>query len=249
MGLEPQTLEQIRQLAVNAAMPKIIPIPGDERTVIIATDGGVEYRDIPPPVIAHTVGTLEDLIAFAKAGTPDKSSIWHDEDGVVLLLDESDRRDFVKLPFEYSKEFALMVQLEATDSFMTQAAFVRMLRIKLRVDPSIVNVFRTIDFKRLDGSKGDIQHGKESLGRSVEAAVQGTVAIPEELVIGLPLYETLGERQNYSVRCAVEVDAQQGTFKLTPFAGETAHVLQEHQGNIHRRLLEHFDVNVYYGSP
>jgi hypothetical protein len=245
-----EAIEQIEATAIKAAGIVIHEVPGDLRHVIIAANGDFTEREIPPAQIRHTVEAVEDLVRFAKTVTT-CLSVWHDVGRIVLVLDESDRLDTVTVMLQESDQCALLKRLRDSRQWMTQADFVRMLAIELDVDRGLVGAFRTLDFHRRQGGAVDIQHGKESLGHRVEAAVQGVNSLPEELTINAPLFANLHERKFYPVRCAVEINPQEALFRLSPLAGQIETAMQAHQQDIHRRLSEGLagcDA-IYYGTP
>lgn len=253
-----ETLRSAQETAVRAAAVEVKQIPGDPDNLIIAKEGVYVIRPVPPSRIAHEVLSLEDLITYARrceeaedADEPTPRSVWHNPAEVVLLLDDSDRRDRVTFHLQKTPALLTLEALEAQDiGWICQQAFVRLLKIDFGVNPAIVAAFRTLDFKRGDATHADVQHGRETLGKSVEAAVQGTAAIPEDLMIPLSLYRSVGEAAVYHIRCAVEINSVQGLFKLTPFPGELDAMVQAHQATIHDRLSRSLsDGMVYYGSP
>ncbi len=256
MLVDSDTLQLVQETAVKAAGVDIKPIPGDPDHVVISQNGAYEIRSVPPARIAHKVLSLDDLVCFVKKFEEQEEeerpkTIWHDRDRVVVLLNERDRRDCVEFALVPSEALKLLRALETPgNQAIFQAAFVRMLKIDFGVNAALVAIFRTLDFKRGDEAHGDIQHGRESLGKSVQAAVQGTAAIPEDLILNVPLYSSVGEDTPYQIRCAVEINPIQNTFKLTPFPNELETVIHAHQATIHDRLVTDLPgAGVFYGSP
>jgi hypothetical protein len=248
-----EALKLIQDTATKADDLKIVNIPGDPRNVILEHAGGYVIHPVPPPLVNHVVYSIDDLAAFygnCPEGSP-QPTIWHTFGRIVMLTDESDRRERVSCPLVYSPAWVLLANLAKPDArWMSQKDFVRMLQIDFGVDRAIVSAFRTIDFQRRQGDQGNVQHGRESLGRQVEAVVQGTSQLPEELMIGCAIYTTLGETAPHHVRSAVEIDATSGAFRLTPIPGELEAVMHAHQASIHQRLEKSCDgASVYYGEP
>jgi hypothetical protein len=253
-----ETLRLAQETAVRAAGVEVKEIPGDPENILVSQGDKYEVRAIPPGRIAHVVLSLDDLVAYARRceesdaeENPTPRSVWHNAEQVVLLLDDEDRRDRVTFALQPSEAFETLSKLQGPDKgWMPQAAFVRLLKIDFGVSPAIVAAFRVLDFKRGDASHGDVQHARETLGKSVEAAVQGTAAIPEDLMISIPLYRTAGETAIQHVRCAVEINPVQGLFKLTPLPQELDAVVQAHQADLHERLQKQLpECGVFYGTP
>jgi hypothetical protein len=58
-----------------------------------------------------------------------------------------------------------------------------------------------------------------------------------------------GERDPYAVRCAVEIDALQGAFTLTPRHWDLLAAQENHQATIAKRIGERLSVPTFYGTP
>ena len=64
------------------------------------------------------------------------------------------------------------------------------------------------------------------------------------------LKELDGGRTPLSLRCSVEVDAGEGTFRLLPLPDEIDRVLQVAVASIAERLTDQLDgATAYYGKP
>jgi hypothetical protein len=64
------------------------------------------------------------------------------------------------------------------------------------------------------------------------------------------VFRQADERTPLSLRCSVEVDAGEGTFRLLPLPDEIDRVLQVAVASIAERLTEQLDgATAYYGKP
>ena len=127
---------------------------------------------------------------------------------------------------------------------------------------AVVSQFRKLDWTQANQGVGDVQHGNTRLGKEIAAKVLGAADLPDELKISLPVYQQSGERDEYVIRCAVEIDTMNQVFQLLPMPDEIERVLDLAQASIHDRLLtalqpktvgnavtEVEPVPVYYGTP
>jgi len=217
------TLKQIHEAAVKAAGVVIHAIPGDPRRVIMAQGGDREVVAIPPPVRSHKADDLGSLVALAVrfGGNGLWPVIWYRQDKVVLVVDDSDRRDTVTVALLPTPQIQLLAKLEQEKPAFDQARFIKLLRLELGLDAVlVVNKFRKLSWNSCEDANGNVQRGRESLGAAIEAQVRGVDELPEELVIPVPIFRNQGLTDTYDVRCAVEIDVRNKVFQLVPLPGE-----------------------------
>lgn len=249
MEFTEKALELIQKTAQDARAARLLPIPGNPRKMFLDQGGTAQDIPIPPPPIDSRVLSLEDLINYAKECQSAAQMIFHDPATVVLVLDRTDRREKVTLDLGRDRRWLLLDVLNTNPRPMPQKEFIRVLKIELELDPAVVTQFRVLDFHRAETGRGDVQKQRESMGRSVEAAVQGLQELPEELAVMTSIYETAGERAMYAVRLAVEIDAVQSTFQLIPRQWDMLAAMDAHQRTIAQRIRDACDVPVFYGRP
>ena len=243
---------KLQEAAQARLVPSVVEIDGDDRYVLI----NGEKHELPPDRRAHRVDTLESLIEAAKfyatgMGEGDElaGTVWHDEKQVVVLVNDSDRRDRVTLPLTLSEQYRALVAL-GKQSF-TQKQLVLWLKRTMRgaIDDGLLSAVRVLEFKRRNDGSGTVQHGKESLGRSVEAEVQGMAAIPETVTAFVAVYSTPGCEAKHPVVLSLDIDVDQQTFSLVPLADELTLAVQQAQRDLHAALDGELETPVYYGTP
>lgn len=260
MEMSADALRILINTSQEAKAARVLDIRGDGRTQYVDQNGELTPVVVAPRVRSHHVFSLDDLIVYGGQVAERQSEaptcvVWHDTDGVVLVLDDSDRRDTVTFELNFSSQFRVLRELAEKRPSMQQQAFVRMLRISLQIDEAIIAIFRKLDWKSTTHTKGETLPDRESLGRSIEAQVQGTSGIPDSIVVPTPIYTNLGEDNLYNVNCLVEFDALNATIQLLPAAGEFERVLDRHQAAIRVRLEKPLQdakgprVPIYYGTP
>jgi len=198
-----------------------------------------------------------DIVADPDTADPD-TVVWHGPEGVTLLLDDADRRDRVIFPLVPSREQIALKGLEentiAHDGF-EQRPLIRFLRFELGLDNlPLLAKFRNLKFGLQSGQGSNLQHGKESIDRSIKEEIlsAGAEALPETITVEVPLYDTYGERHKYLVRLGLEIDTANSLFHLRPLPGALNYAIDQHQADIGRRLkeaLEETAVPVYFGAP
>lgn len=265
------TLELIQQTACKAQDAQVLDLREDGRRAWVRIGATLQAITLEPPCRRHQVHRLADLIEYAKREAVARAAVptlgrpvaWHGEAGVVLVLDDQDRRDTVTFPLTFSRQFLTLKRLEAEPKAMRQDAFIRLLRLDLGVDKILVNLFRKLDWQNGSRTNSEIRHGADRLGREIQAEVQGIGELPEEIAVQVPVYDQPDERAEYRIDLAVEIDAANQLLQLVPLPGALLNAVACHQASIRQRLLtelqpepdeelqdEHTPcVPVYYGEP
>lgn len=239
-------LQFISTKAVEAERVDIKKIEGTD-IVLIKTAAGVEKMTLPPERRKHTVFSLADLMEAAQKWGP-AGVLFHNDDSVVLVIDDSERRDFVGMTLVHSEQFKALSQLLKKPT-LSQREAVRLLKYTLNdcVPEGLYRTFAKLEFRRSNTGHADIGHGKESLGRNVEAVVQGTTEIPEQVRATIPIYSTAGATYRRDVLLSVDVDPQDETFTIAPFPDALERAVQDAQAAISADL-QSTELPVFYGK-
>ena len=208
---------------------------------------------VPPALRSHKVESVDDLAAAAEKWTGD-STVWIGTDAVRLVLDDADRRDVVTLPLVKSPQFTTLEQLAKTP-LLDQQALIRRLRVDLpgaERRTELLSTVRKIKFRQSTSGEDDIQHGKESLGRAIEAQVTGSGDIPETVVVTGPVYCNHGEReQSYAVGLDLEILPSEQKFRLCPLPDELDKAARDALQGIRDRLNGALTSStaIFFGTP
>lgn len=243
-----EALELLQQTAIASEQTEVLPVE-DPRHVRLRIGGEISIIDVPPPLRDHEVSTLADLIAYVDQITQSNPVVWHDDNGVILIPDDSDRRDRVTFPLTHSARLVKLIQLRDQRQSFDQNRFIRLLRIELGLEATMVNKFRKLDWENGDKARGSVQHSDLRLSKEVVAKVQGIEELPEEIPVPVPVYQQPGEREEYFVQCAVEIDAVNRQFQLLPLPDEIERVIACHQADIRSRLDAELSCPIYCGRP
>jgi len=251
MNLPVETLRLIQETAQRAQQPLPVGIT-DPRNEHFVIGGEHKIIPIPPADRDHQVGSLQDLINYVVGVVDSQPVIWHAVDGVCLVIDDADRRDRVTFPLTASEQAAAIKSVAGEP--LKQAALIRLLRFQIGADPLLIDKFRRLDWSHSTEGRAEVRHGKESLGKDIEAKVQGVDELPEEIIVEIPLYTQQGERDEYAIRLGIDIDAVNQNFRVSPLPGELQSAIDSHQDSIRSRLgLElagaEVPVPIYYGSP
>lgn len=232
---------------------RLLAIPGDGRKAYVDQGGTVTPYDVAPPLRAHRVDSVEDMVGAAQRWNG-KPVLWISGESVVLVPDDNDRRDRVTLPLVKSAQFARIVALGKSPE-LEQPDLLRLLRIDL---PGVVGrsdliaTVRKIKWRTSAGGEASIAHGNESLGRQIEAEVTGAGNIPESLLVSCNVYQNSGERDHtFTVALDLEILPHEQKFRLKPLPDEIERVTEEALADIRERLMSGLgeSVEVFYGTP
>jgi len=185
-------------------------------------------KPVPPPRREHHLHVLEDLVAALKdTAIAPAPEVYVRAEGVYAYLDRSDRRSCVFVPLEESQRFQLCKRLEAQPLVADPKSIVRLLKTSFLVGTHehVTLALSNITFERTSTGKTEVKHGKESLGRSVEAAVQQAENVPEEFTITVPIWTTSGfDRFSGGVDFGLYLDLEQQKVVLQVLSDECVRV-------------------------
>lgn len=249
-----EALKFLTDLGAEAAASTIIDIPGDPRRVLLDRRDGspAEFITIPAGDRAHRVNTLDDLIHATETWTEANRVIFHNHEKVVLVLDDDDRRDLVTLNLIQSEPFKTLCKL-AEKLNRTQAEMVRLLKVDLYgcAEERILPIIRNIKFTQTSSGGGNLQHGRDTLGRQVDAAVAGVAeTIPEYFHCNAPIYMNPGCAAIQSCVISLDINTADSSFALKPMPDHLLQMIAGAQQDIHDRLIESLgdDVQIFNGS-
>lgn len=173
---------------------------------------------------------------------------------IRFYFDQHDRRDHATLELERSAAFEVLIGLSTP---VTPKQLVKILRTSLSeavVDPAFINVVRKIDFSRKSDGSHTTEHGRESMGKSVENQVRtGGGDLPEIVGFDLPMFSNDGLSFKAALKFALFIDFDNERISLEPVGTELEEFVQLTQ----RRVMEAVttalanagnDIEVYLGS-
>lgn len=254
----------------KAMRPTVVHADAEPNHVYLLAhaDGKVEQREALPEPRAHRAGDLSAIIEMVHELTRRSEEsvsdtnlvVWYSREAVVLLLDDATRRDRLTLPLTLHPQLLALQQLEQSKQQFDQKGFVSLLRIQfagcLGPAGNLIEIVRQVKFKQHQDGHGVVQHGKASIGRSIQSELTGAGTIPEQTTLDVPVFAGPLAARRYAIECAIEVDPASERFQLIPFPGavEAAICAAEAQlgadlRDATRRNTEEDEAAVYYGMP
>lgn len=228
---------------------KLLEVPGDGRTAYVDQAGTLKEIKVSPPLRGHRVESVVDLVAAAKKWNT-APVVWVSESCVVLITDDGDRRERVTMGLKLTDQFAFLVDAQRFD----QPEMIRALRVNLpgaEKRAELIAAIRSLKWRTSTSGTADLQHGNESLGKTVENEVTGAGTIPELVTVSTAVFSNPGEEKNeVTIGCDLEIDAPKQKFLFRPLPDELraakAKAVEDIRARIARDLPE---VTVLYGTP
>lgn len=247
-----EALESLAATFKKSTEARKLDLPGDGRKVYVDQGGTLTVHDVPPACRGHKVDSVDDLIAAATKWNS-QPVVWISGESVVLLPDDTDRRDRVTLPLVKSHQFTRLIQLSAKPE-LSQTDLIRLLRIDLAGAAGraeLLGTVRSIKWRTAAAGNANIQHGNESMGKSIEAEVSGAGAIPEQVLVNGPVYRNYGERdESFGVMCDLEIVPADQVFRFKPLPDEIERVTEAALEGIRERIATNLQgVSIFYGTP
>jgi len=251
--IDAQALQLLIDMARAGRHAALLSSTADGRATRYDIDGQIVTVDEPPPPRNHFVFELDQLIDYVKSCADGDYRIvaWHHRQGVVLILNDDDRRDAVTFNLHRFEVFALLCQLGADEpTSFDQRSLIRMLE-RLGVDAAVIAPFRRLDWNTHAAAVGEVTQQRDRLGKEVTGAVTGQSELPDTVHVTTPVYADLGEQDLHTIKCRVDVFPLDHRFILRPLPGEIDMAYERQQASIHERLTNGLDGEafVFYGKP
>lgn len=246
MDINAAVIDKIKELTDAVRAPRTVDTkePAHVFRYADAATGDVKRIDKEPEPRAHGLTTLESFIELAGAVKDQKHGpalpvIWLGENSVELVIDDPTRRDRAALPLETTPQFKTLESLKGITQ-LKQADLVRVLRVALAgclpQGNGLLGLVRNLKFRNDAAGMGNLQHGRESMGKTIEAEVLGTDALPEEVTFHARVFDLPECRVARPVTCALEIDPHTQTFRLTPLPLQLEEALEAELSEIEARI-------------
>lgn len=240
-------LNRIIDLSQLSCQP-IIKSTGPDQEMLVYPDGRHLVIDLAKRPTYRRMDFSASFLEYV-AGHGSQASEVFVGDSVVFLESEGNAIDVTYMELTPSGFFRTFCDGDAR--WMNQRELISMLRVHTTCENAqlLLSSIRAVSFTRRSDGTSKVQHGKESLGRSVEAVVQSTDQIPEQLVFNEPLFTWNGFDSATSIKMNIEIDVEEQRFRCYPAANEVEFA----RNVVFRRIAETIhteqpEVPVYIGN-
>lgn len=192
------------------------------RTREVTYNGERFYEDVPAPLFEREVQTIDSLVKAVASFGGDSPTVYVSESVAVAILCDTDRRETVTMRFSSS------VQAEAMNQLMrgvNQQQMIKTLRTQfagcIEFDDFLIRM-RRLEFTESAENRGEIVHGRDSLGASVDRAVVSQMGeIPEEVWVTISRFSTPHDfSTTMRFQCAVVLDTANKQVALKPIGDQ-----------------------------
>lgn len=183
-----------------------------------------ELVHLPPtiPPRMHDAHSIDALAAMAARGA--NPSVYHSAEIITAILDdgpESRRLDFVRWELTESDKWRAVASQAAVKR--SHPEFVQFIEDALRDEidaaaPGLLGELRSLRFRYSDNETGNVQHGRESIDRDIEAELTGADKLPQTFKLSVGRWAELPIRVTIEVRLVV--DCKERKLALKPLADE-----------------------------
>lgn len=248
-----EALDYMHELGRNAKGAKLVEgVPSNGRSVLLEHNGQLVRQPIDPPMRKHTVSDLESLIQAHNEWAGDDAGlgiVWVNENAITLVLDDLDRRDTVTLPLHKSQTYESIQRLVSSPK-INQADLIRLLRTTLRCVSDVAKLrlaVQSIKWKQAEEGQSVVEHGKSSLGRSVEMEVAGGGDLPEAIIAEFPPFINLFECPKINVPLDLEIGMDR-TFAVRPLVDHLSAGVRNVLSMLAERMTKE-GMKVFMGTP
>ena len=246
---------QIERLTKEAKTTEVIELPKEPKGYygVIDTHGALTAKLAERDWHGQQLETPAELVLFTDYLIEQKkladAAVFVSREAVTLVRSLDDRRDRATCSLKLSPQIKWL--LSPPDS-LVQKEIVRALRVTFRscgVPTELLSLLRSLRWNATGDVEGNIQHGKESLGKSIVNSVAGVEKIPEEVGLFVPVfdnYPTFRARVFVAIETLPEVQA----FRLTPFPQEIENAFEAAMSGIRDDFAKASDrPKVFFGKP
>lgn len=208
----------------------------------------VEHLEPVPRRMPKLEG-MQDLVSYLESSAALAPEIYLHHGKVEAFLDREDRRSVATVELLESERFRIVTALESGRS-MTPKEAVRFLRLELpdTGTAGVVQALSRIDFTRSSSGRSDVAHGKESLGRAVEASVQQAADVPERFAVRVPVWTSPGFDEQVQIEVGVYLDLVEERVHLRTLPDQISRALSVSMSRAFDALVKQLpNVPIYCG--
>lgn len=247
-------VDRIAELAKASVRPAVTTHESmPHKAILSRPDGSVEVLDVPPAHRSAKLAGFTDLVAaLSPEGMAALPEVYFDANMVFAYMDRHDRRDHASVGLSLSDHAKTVRDLvSGVDVTPRKARTLFLFDLPGCVSSSVSDALSQVDFSRFVKSGESAAHGRETLGRSVEAAVAQAERIPETFPIQFRVWSTSGfVEHEVTVACGVYLDVENSKIHLRLLAGEWAVAMNRAVSEVGDRLRSALPgVPVYHGAP
>lgn len=224
---------------------------GEHVTTYVLPSGEHVLCEQPIPYRNHSMAHPESFVEAVHDYGGQAVSIWLNGSLATAVLDDDAHRcSRIDMPIRVSEQFERL-ESDLPRSGMSQRGMISFLRSGFTGSQvsALIAKLRRIDFTRKSDGKSIQEHGRESLGRSVEAVVQGVEEIDDRFTIEVPFFAFSGFRKAYKIEVLLDIDVQEEKFSLCVSPDQIELARAEALGHLASYIEDETKSKPFLGSP
>ena len=170
-----EAIKAIVELGQDSAAVDFHAHPALPNRVFIRHGDELLEKDAPPPLRNHQLEGFDDLVrALEDEAIAPAPEVYVSRVAVVALLNRGERREAVSVKLVETDRFKILRRLQSAPALMDPKQVIKLLRFDLHSvnAEAVIQGLRKVNFTRTSSGASNVEHGRETLGRSVEASVQ-----------------------------------------------------------------------------
>lgn len=247
-----EAIDRIRALALDGERVTFVSHQDFPDEVFQVGPQGVTRLGKPAPRRKHSLCGVADLAALANNLGLTQAEVFHGEQGVYMVLDGTKRTEGVLLTLPPTSQLLALRAIAAKPLRASpKEALAWLRRLFLGELPKLHAGLRKVDFVRTTAARSQIERGKESLGKSVEAAVLQVEEIPREDSLMIRPFRLDGLDGVYvHATVSLHLDLDEELVELSVHPDDLAEAEVGAHRQIHRILEQALpQAAVYFGTP
>lgn len=246
-------IKALVELGHRAKAVDVVTHPSLPHTVFLRHGDELQEHCVLSPPRNPTLAGLQDVFAMLrKKGIARNPEVYVGSSGVVAFLDGEDREERLTMPLTESARFRLCQDIERQPRSFAPRDLVRFLRQMLwgGANNHLIQSLSRLDFTRTSTGKTDVKHGRETLGRTVEAVVQQADEVPESFIAHVPIWTTPGCSWSRPIECGIYLDVEKGAVELSVLSDSCTAARNGALSELRDALVEALgEVPVFMGAP
>lgn len=222
------------------------------RTLFVQHAGKLERIEAPTPPRKHTLAGIRDLVEMlSETEVAPGPEIFISPASIVAMLDGGERIQTATVPLAESVRFRLCQSLETPREFSPRD-LIKFLRLELHSSNlgALILSLSNLDFTRTSSGKTDVRHGRETLGRSVEAIVQQADNVPETFTVHVPIWSTPGCGVIKPITFGLYLNVDKQCVEVRALSDECANARNAAMADLRESLAKSVEhAAVFMGAP
>lgn len=240
-----ELLDRLVDLVRQGSTPHVTAFPRLPRRMLVThVNGETDWIDIPPPKRnVFLYGFADLIVALMDSKICPNPEVYITSERIQVFADRDVRDDILTVNLQTSQRFKLCHRLESPregELFVRPVKDVlRMLRNGLHGTGAdgLAAKLSALQFRVTKGQDVSIAHGRESMGRAVEAEVVEAESLPQEWELSVPIWANVGfSGYRGLVKLGIELDFESAGISLSVLSDQCHRAMNDAMAQVKEDL-------------